>query len=201
MQRPLILSVLILCAVSIQAQESVPREDALKASLAAWSSLEKLENAPFIIDADIKAPSVLKAGERGALIIPETKLADAIKKAGREASPLGYLWLKGLSPGIDGKAVPSSKLRTSTIKAGEREMVLPLYLLGIRKTPQDGLELLIFGRDREPLRAIPLKQSPGKQDLPIELSGVKNGNETADLVLNVVGEYQARITVIKSAAE
>ena len=201
MKRCLVLYVLVLCTVSIQAQESVPREDSLKASIAAWFSLEKPENAPFTIDADIKAPSVLKAGERGALIIPETKLADAIKKAGHEASPLGYLWLKGLSPEIDGKPVPSSKVRTSTIKTGEREIILPLYLLGIRKTPQDGLELLIFGRDREPLWAIPLKKTLGKQDLPIELSAVKNNDETADLVLNVVGEFQTRISVIKSAAE
>lgn len=36
---------------------------------------------------------------------------------------------------------------------------------------------------------------------PIELSAVKNNDETADLVLNVVDEFQARITMIKSAAE
>ena len=137
MQRALIVSLLIIRAISTQAQESVPREDALKASFAAWFNLGKLENTPFTVDPDIKVPAALKAGERGALIIPETKLADTIKKAGREASPLGFLWLKGLSLQIDGKTVPSNKLRTSTIKAGENETVLPLYLLGIRKTSEE----------------------------------------------------------------
>ena len=201
MKLSLIISALIVCVGTTQAQETVPREESLKVAFAAWFSLEKIENAPFTVDADIKVPAVLKAGERGALFIPETKLADSLKKTGREVAPLGYLWLKGLSPVVDGKAVASNRVRTSTIKIGEHETRLPLYMIGVRKNSQDGLELLIYGRNREPLRAMPLKKISTKQELPIELAVEKNDDETGALILNIVGEYQAQLTVARSVTE
>lgn len=129
------------------------------------------------------------------MVIPDKKLsAEVLGKVGGDVTPIGHLWFRKISPHIDGKTTSNDKLRIVTVTADDQDHPLPLFLLGVRKK-NDKLELVIFAKDKEPLLATPLEKIDRNQELPIELEGRKNDNDTGLLTLNVLGKYQAKVTV------
>lgn len=195
MKKSLLLLALFVASIA-GAQEVVPREDALKASFALWYSVGKVDDLPLKVDADIKYPYGVAKHDLGMIVIPETKLADVISKAGETVLPLGQLWMKGLAPAFDGATVPSSQLKLVDVTVKDETAGVVLCTLGVRKTEKSGLELVIYGKGKEPLKAVALKVAKGKQELPIELTVVP-GNESADVTVKVLGKYEATLTVTK----
>ncbi|HEY1169928.1 MAG TPA: hypothetical protein VGH19_01045 [Verrucomicrobiae bacterium] len=202
MKRSFCLVVLAAGALSFanfgaQAQEVVPRDEALKASFALWNAAGKLEDLALKVDVDIKNPYGLTKGDIGMVVIPETKLADVLAKAGETELPLGQLWMKGLVPEVDGKVVPDSKLKLVEITVKDQTGDVVLCTLGVKKTEKNGMELVIYGNGKEPIQVVALKASKsGKQEYPIELS-VTPGSDNAHVMIKVLGKYEGEVTVRK----
>ncbi len=179
-----------------RAQEVVPRDEALKASFGLWYSLGKMDDLPLKVDVDIKYPYGMAKGDLGMIVIPETKVADVISKAGETVLPLGQLWMRGLAPEAEGKVVPNGQLKLVDVTIKDNSASVVLCTLGVRKTEKKGLELVIYGKGKEPLKAVAMKAVKGKQEFPIELTVVP-GNENAEVTLKLAGQYEATITVGK----
>lgn len=186
---------LSLGTLPVAAQERIPQDQALKYSKILTDHAGKLADLQLKSEVDTDKPFGLRHGEVGVMVIPDKKLsADILAKVDGDVTPIGHLWFRKISPHIDGKTTPNEKLRIVTVTADDQDHPLPLFLLGVRKK-NDKLELVIFAKDKEPLLATPLEKIDRNQELPIELEGKKNDNDTGLLTLNLLGKYQAKVTV------
>jgi hypothetical protein len=180
-----------------QAQEMVPREEALKAAVTLWYAAGDLSDLAVNVDPDIKYPYGQAKNDLGMIVIPETKVAEVVAKAGEKVLPLGQLWMKGLVPEIGGKTVAAGDLKTVEVTVKEDRAAVILCTLGVRKTEKKGLELVVFGKGKEPLTTVAFKAGKGdKQEFPIELAIVP-GSQNAEVVIKVLGKHEASITVAK----
>jgi hypothetical protein len=191
-----ILLAALLAGVSMApAQQSVPREESLKAAFAASLDLKQMLNTPIPTDPDVKRPSVVRAGDRGAMVLPESKLsAEALAKAGKEVVPIGQFWMRKITLQCEGQAARPDKLQIVTV-LGREETTVALCALGVRKDTDGKLELLVYGKDKEPLLRTPLKTISSPQDNPIEMTGEQQG-EGALVTLRILGKYEACFTVV-----
>jgi hypothetical protein len=189
--RNLVTATLFLAGIlGLQAQEQLSREEALKYACIVSLDLKEMLNTPIRTDPDIKRPAALRHGGYGGLVLPEAKLtAQAFADAGADAKPVGQLWLVKLVPVQDGQPVPSSKVRMVHVRAEDHENEAACYALGVSKKAGSGLELLVYGKDKEPVLRVPLKASSGQQENPIELSAERTG-DNAVLTLKFVGKYE-----------
>jgi hypothetical protein len=80
------------------------------------------------------------------------------------------------------------------VRAGEEEADAACCALGVCKDADRGLELLIYGKDKEPLTRVPIKSVSGQQDNPIEMSAEREG-DNGQVTLKFLGKYTATITV------
>jgi hypothetical protein len=193
-----ILPLLALTFVSLvlAAQEDLPRAEAVKFAAVLNFDLEKIADTPIPTDADTKRPFGLKADKRGGLVVPEAKLSPAtFSTAGKEAVPVGQLWLAGVVPAKDGQAVSKDQLKLVTVQYEGREVTLPLCVLGVRKGAGDKLELLVFGKGKEPLLALPLTKAAREQRWPVEFTAEREGDASARVKLSLVGKYEASFLV------
>ncbi|MCD6050166.1 MAG: hypothetical protein K0Q55_1569, partial [Verrucomicrobia bacterium] len=188
MKKTLLLIPMLVAALGFtQAQEVIPRDELLKASYLLWNAAVKLDDVALKVDVDIKNPYGMAKGDIGMVVIPETKVADVLAKASETPLPLGQLWLKDLVLEVDGKAVPDSKLKLVEVSAKNEVTDVVLCTLGVRKTEKNGLELVIYGKGKEPLKTVALKAvKGGKQEFPIEFS-VTPGSDNADILIKVLG--------------
>jgi hypothetical protein len=91
-------------------------------------------------------------GDHGGVLLPEAKLtSEAFAKAGDKIVPIGQLWLRKLTPMRDGSALASDKLRVATVRHKDQDVSLAQCALSVRRNRSDALELLVFGKDKEPL--------------------------------------------------
>jgi hypothetical protein len=175
------------------AQERLPLENAQRFAKLFVEQAAKLTDAQVKTDVDAEKPCCITKGEPGAMIIPDKNLsADALAKAGKDVTPLGQLWMRKLTPVVDGKPVPGDKLRIVTVTVKNADEPMVLCLAGVRKKG-DGLELVLYAKDKEPLLTVPLEKVETKQELPVELDGKKGDNDTGVLILSVLGKYQAKV--------
>lgn len=195
MKKLLLLASLLVGLGSATAQQSVPREDALKAAFLLCADLKQMLSTPIPTDPDVKRPVAVRADERGGMVLPETKLsAETVVKAGKEVVPVGQLWLRRVVPVCDGQPAKLEKLHTVTVGNGDRSAAVILCALGVRKNAEGKLELLVYGKDKEPLLAAPLKPITTPQENPIELSSEPQADGAA-VTLRVVGKYEATFSV------
>jgi hypothetical protein len=157
----------------------------------------KIDDLQFKPDVDTEKPSAFHAeGKYGAMIVPDRNLsAETLAKAGKDLIPVGHLWTRNLAPALDGVVTPNAKLRLVTVSVDNNDHALPLYLLGLRKNAEGNLELLVYGKAKDAIVKVPLKKVDAAQELPIELDGKKGDNETGTVIVNLLGKYQAQITV------
>ena len=180
-----------------QAQEVVPKEEALKASIALWYASGDLSELALKVDPDIKYPYGRAKNDLGMIVVPETKVAEVVAKAGEKPLPLGQLWMKGLVPEADGKAVAAGDLKKIEVTVKEESASVILCTLGVRKTEKKGLELVVYGKGKEPIITVPFKTvKGGSLEFPIELDIVP-GSGNAEVVLKVLGQHEASFTVGK----
>ena len=195
MKRTLIAAVLLTGLLAVQAQEKMSREETLQLAFYTCLDLKAMLNTPIPTDPDVKRPVAIKDGDYGGLVLPETKLsADTFADASKEAKSVGQIWLRGLAPMNAGEVVPASKLRTVHVNAGGQEADAVCCALGVCKDANGGLELLVYGKDKEPVTRVALKSISGQQDNPIELSAERK-DDSGVLTLKFLGKYEAAFSV------
>ena len=194
------LTAVLATAAAGRAQEPVDRAEAVKYAAILNLDLDKLADAPLPTDADTKRAFGVKGDKRGGLVVPEAKLSPAtLAGAGKDAVPIGQLWLAGLVPARDGQPVATNLLKQVTVEFQGREVALPLCVLGVRKSAGDALELLIYGKDKTPLLAVPMTAAPSEQKWPLEFSAVRESDSCVRVTLNVVGKFSASFSVAAPA--
>ena len=195
MKRTLIAAVLLTGLLAVQAQEKMSRQETLQIAFYTSLDLKAMLNTPIPTDPDVKRPVAIKDGDYGGLVLPETKLsADTFADASKEAKSVGQIWLRGLAPMNAGEVVPASKLRTVHVNAGGQEADAVCCALGVCKDANGGLELLVYGKDKEPVTRVALKSISGQQENPIELSAERK-DDSGVLTLKFLGKYEAAFSV------
>lgn len=183
------------CALLGHAQDRIPDNEAEEIAKVLNEHAGKLGNLQLKTTVDTAKPFGRRQGKLGAMVIPDSRLK---LDAEKEVSPLGQLWLRNLSPVVNGKPVDDEKLRIIKVSADGEDHMLPFFLLGVRAKADKSLELVVFAKDKEPLLTVPLEKAEAKQDLPLEFSVQKGDDgETATLTLKVLGKYQAKIKVAR----
>jgi hypothetical protein len=191
-----LLTLALLSALTLaSAQEKLSREETLRYAFVVAADLKQLQATPIPTDVDVKQPVAFRAGDFGGMALPEAKLsADAIAKAGEKVVPIGQLWLRKLTPMREGAAVAASKLCMVTLSHEGNQVKVSQYALGVQKNGSGALELLVFGKDKEPVVKVPLKTIDAKQDVPIDLSAERE-SDSGKVTLNILGKYTATVAV------
>jgi hypothetical protein len=191
----ILLAAFIAGLTATQAQEQLPRQDALKYAFIVSADLPAMLKTPIPTDPDVKRPVAMRDGEYGGMVLPESKLsAEALAKAGKDVVPVGQLWLLKLVPMKDGQAVPASKLRFVEASSDEGQATVPCCALGVRKDGNGGLELLVFGKDKEPVLRAPMHSISRQQENPLDMSAERK-EEGGLLTLRLLGKYEASFMV------
>jgi hypothetical protein len=178
----------------VSAQEKVSREEALVYAKAAAANAAQLNGTPIATDVDTQQPVALREGEYGGMILPQKHLrAEAIAKATQTPVPVGQLWLHNLTPMKD-EAIPVEKLRIARVELEGSDARVPQCALAIRRNGAGKLELLVYGKGKEPLLTAPVKSIDAKQTLPIDASAQRDF-ESGTLTLKLLGKYEATIQV------
>ncbi len=200
MKTTFILCSLLVTATFATAQERVSLEDAQKGARLLTQTAGKISDAPLKLEVDLEKPDGLKANEVRILVIPDQKLnGEALAKTGKTVTPLGQLWMHAIAPAKEGKVISNDRLRFVTVTKDDKEFKVLLFFLGLQKSDKGEMELVVYGKDKEPLLRLPLEKSATQQQLPIELQGRKEGEGTGVLTLNILGKYKAELPVTKPA--
>ncbi|MGO8930942.1 MAG: hypothetical protein ACLQU3_29140 [Limisphaerales bacterium] len=195
MKRTILMAALIAGLTTTQAQELLSRQEALKYAFVVSADLPAMLKTPIPTDPDVKRPVAARDGNYGAMVLPETKLtADVFSKAGKEAAPVGQLWLLKLVPLADGQPAPASKLKMVEASSDEGQATVPCCALGVRKVGDSGLELLVFGKDKEPVLRAPIQTISRQQENPIEMTAERK-DDGGLLTLRFLGKYEASFMV------
>lgn len=178
-----------------QAQEQLPRQEALKYAFILSANLPEMLKTPIPTDPDVKRPVALHDGDYGGMVLPETKLsAEAFSKAGKDVAPVGQLWLLKLVPMNDGQPVPASKLRMVQARSEDAQATVPCCALGVRKNADGALELLVYGKDKEPVLRAPIHAISRDQENPIEMSAERK-DDGGHITLRFLGKYETTFMV------
>jgi hypothetical protein len=193
---------LAVCALasSARAQEVIALDQAQKIAQKLATVYTASNDQPFTVTIDVDKPAGLKGGDAGLIVLPDRKLsAETFANAGKTVTPVGQLWTYHVNLANNGISIENSKVRTLTFDDGDKAHDVQLFLLGVAKSEQGALELVVYGKGSEPILRAPLtKTSSDKQELPIELSGRKTGENSAALTLNLSGQYTADLAVVKA---
>jgi hypothetical protein len=195
MKHTLLTLTLLSTLALASAQEKLSREEILRYAFVVAGDLKQLQATPIPTDVDIKQPVAVRDGDFGGMVLPEAKLnAEAIAKAGEKVVPVGQVWLLKLTPMQDGDAVGASKLRMVTLTHEGDQVKVAQCALGVQRNGSGSLELLVFGKDKEPVVKVPLKTMDAKQDVPIDLSAERE-SDSGKVTLKILGKYTATISV------
>jgi len=182
----------------VRAQERIPADKAEEIARLLSDHVAKLNDLQLKTQIDVTKPYGLLAGDRGVMVIPETKLsAGALKNTGKDIIPLGQLWFHKVAPAKDGKVVAEDQLRFETVNADGKDHKLVFCILGVRKSDGGDLELVVYAKGKEPILKAAITKSDARVDLPIELEAKKDTDDTATLTLNILGSHRASIAVAK----
>lgn len=187
---------LAFAASVVTAQELVPQEDLDKGVPRALARVAEFDSLPIKTEANGAQAFGMKIQQYVAVVIPDKSLTkESLAKAGKEVVPVGQLWTIKLSPTVKDATTTNDKLRLVTISVKDEDYRLSLLLLGVRKSGEKDLELVIYAKAKEPLLTLPLKKSDARQVLPIEV-GLRQGTSSLGLVdINILGHYQATLAV------
>jgi hypothetical protein len=195
MKHTLLTLTLLSTLALASAQEKLSREESLRYAFVLAGDLKQLQATPIPTDVDVKQPVAVRDGDFGGMVLPEAKLTtDAIAKAGEKVVPIGQVWLLKLTPMQDGDAVGASKLRMVTLTHEGDQVKVAQCALGVQRNGSGSLELLVFGKDKEPVVRVPLKTMDAKQDVPIDLSAERE-SDSGKVTLKILGKYTATISV------
>lgn len=194
--RAILAAMLFLVGFSLaQGQEALPRDEALKAAFQLCRDLPKMLDTPIPTDPDVKRLVGVHGDNRGLLILPESKLGlEAVAQAGPEAVSIGQLWLLKIVPVVGGQPAKADQLQMVTVSGDQENAAVALCALGVRQGAEGQPELLVYGKDKEPLLHVVLTPISDKQENPIEVSAEQQG-DGAMLTLKILGKYSASLAV------
>ena len=191
----IIIGAVLAVAVCGSAQEKLTREESLKYAFIACSNLKEMLDTPIPTDPDVKRPAAVRDEGYGALVLPESRLgAETFAKAGQDAVPVGQLWLVKLAPMNAGEVVPTDKLRKVHVNTGEHEADALLCALGLQRSSDGALHLLVYGKSKEAVLRVPLKSVSAQQENPIDISAERK-DQGGEITLKFVGKYEATFRV------
>jgi len=192
----IILTLTLLTTIQlVSAQEKLSLTEALPYAKAVSADAKQLGGTPIATDVDAQQPVVVKDGEYGGMVLPQKNLkAEAIAQAGETPVPVGQLWLQKLTPMRNGEAVAKDSLRLVTVQAEGEEVTAPQCALAVRRNAGGALELLIYGKSKEPVLTVALKPLDAVQSLPLDLVAERDG-DAGNLTLKILGKYQAKFSV------
>ena len=195
MKRTLLALTLLTTAQFLSAQEKLSREEALPYAKAVGADAKQLNGTPIATDVDVQEPVVIKEEDFGGMVLPQKNLkAETLAKAGETAVPIGQLWLQKLTPMRDGVAIAKDRLRLVTVRAQGEEVTAPQCALAVRRNAAGKLELLVIGKNQEPLLTLLLKPLDATQSSPLDLSAERDG-DVGKVTLKILGKYQATLSV------
>lgn len=188
-----LLALALLGGISlVNAQEKLSKDEALPYAQAVS---KHLGGTPIATDVDVEQPAAVRDGEYGGMVLPQKNLkVEALAHAGKTAVPIGQLWLKQLTPVQDGEAVGQEKLRLVNVSGDGQEITAPQCALAVRRNSQGVLELLVYGKGKEPVATSTLKPVDSTQTLPLDLTAEREG-DNGKVTLKILGKYQATLTV------
>ena len=195
MKRNLITVVLLSTLHLASAQEKLSRQEALSYAKAVSADAKQLNATPIPTDVDPQQPVAIREGDYGGMVLPQKNLkAASLTQADQSIVPVGQLWLLKLTPMHDGTALSGDKLRLVTVKYDYEEVTVPQCALGVRRTSAGALELLVFGKDKEPLLKVPLKTVEAQSEAPLDMTAERTGDEGC-ITLKILGKYEAKLMV------
>ncbi len=189
----------LLACLPLWSQERLPRAESLKYAFFLSVELRDLLGTPIPTDPDVKRPVAVRAGDRGALLLPEAKLTEQALKSAAGIVPVGQLWLVKAAPVADGQPVPSSKLRLIEVKAEAGQATAACCALAVSRNADNALQLLVYGKEKEPLLKVPLTPAAAETnpDTPLDLS-VERTDNGGKLTLKLPGKFQAAFAVAEA---
>src|SRR5581483_7497927 len=103
-------------------QERIGPEDAEKYARLLSLHTATMPDLPLKTEANVEKPYGLKKDAIGILVIPDKNLSeDTFKKAGKEVTPIGQLWMREVARVVDGKVASTDQLRTVRLQINNEE--------------------------------------------------------------------------------
>ena len=194
----------------LRAQEptALPSEELSKAVALLMDANKRLGDLPLKLELAPDQATGFKAGDAGALLIPDKRLKSerpakgdkADKKAAKgEAMLVGQLWTTKIAPKDKDAVLPNDKLRLTKITTGEKVMELAVFALGIERAGKKEFQLAIYGKGSSPVLHVPLTAEKSKGAAPVVMSARKTGDESGVLELRIMGRFKAEIPMGKMA--
>jgi len=190
------LAILTCLFPAARGDDQLPLEKAQEGARKLNESLGQPGDLPLATTVDFEKPQGIKAGDIGLMVVPDQSLsADILKNASADGIvPLGQLWALNLVVGVNGQPSAPAQQRTVLLHGKDQDFNVNLYLLGAARNAAGTLELIVYGRDKEPILRLPLTTSDGaSQNFPIELSGRKEDDQTGWLALSILGQHRAEL--------
>ena len=194
-QRMLVLATAFAAGALTHAQERLSAEQASQYAAAVGDVQAQVKSGPLATEADLKKPVALRDGEYGIMVLPDRRLsAEKLAPVGTEVVPVGQLWFHKLAPLVDGRVVGNDKLRLVRVSGPDGDATVPCFALGVRKPATGGLELVVYGKDKEPVMQAPLKAISAKQENPVEISAERD-SDSGRVTVKILGQQEAVLTV------
>jgi hypothetical protein len=197
MKLTLMTLVATLAALGASAAERVSLQDAQKATMLLNNAMGDLKDAPFRLEVNAFKPSAVKGDDHsGALVVPAYSLKQKINGARRKTViPAGQLWLRGLVPLNNGKAISKDSLRLVKVKTDDAEAEVSMFHLGFQRFGEGG-KLLLFGRGKDAVLEVLLKPMKVSQELPIDIEAGKGDDGHPQLVVYVADQFEGHIPLV-----
>lgn len=177
------------------AQEHLSREEALKYAFWVSADLKPMLSTPIPTDPDVKRPVAVREGDYGGMVLPEAKLAlSQLSGIQDRVVSVGQLWLRGLVPLRGAELPPTDQLHWVNVSTDEGSATVPCCALGMMKNNSGSLELLVYGKNKEPLLKVPVKTIQGAQENPVEMQAERR-DDGGWITLRILGKYEASFMV------
>jgi hypothetical protein len=185
----------------LSAQEPIPAERAQHGARIANQALGHLDGAQVKVDPDLDHPQGIGGEGMGVLVVPDRAFtADKVAALGDTPVPLAQLWMLNIAVAEGTTAPAREKLRFLTVQDDAQSWHVQLYLLGLAKAADGKPELVVYGKEAQPLLHAPLAPANVNfPSLPIELSVTKVSDDSGRLTLSISGQHSAELSIVKLA--
>lgn len=177
------------------AQETrLPRDETVRYAKLCVEQAD-LSDAPVPTRPDPEKACAEKGEGGGAMVIPDRDLAKLL--VSQRETPVGQLWLRKWTLADEKRAVPKKSMRVLTLNIDDKARPMPVCLLSVRKSASGDLQLLVYGKDLEPLQSLPLKRVEFEQDLPVIIEWQRGERSIDQLLVRILGRYETMLFVTR----
>lgn len=187
----------LLAPASGAAQEvkRLEADEAKKIAQVLTDASSKLDNPALKVAPAIDKSMGLTSNNRGALIVPDSRLTiDSLKNLDKEIVPLGLLYVHRLTPVVADQSVPEDQHRTVEVTIKDKSVKLAVLHLGAAKVA-DRLVLIMYAGGKAPVSVTTLVEANDAKDHPLDLEARKAGDSQATIILTVLGHYRAAFNI------